>query len=673
MADFTFTSPDGKDYTVSGPDGATKEQAFGILQQHIKNGDAKADAPPAPPGGGLSWGDSVKAAGHDVLGAAETAGTAVANLPHAALSGANDLYQRYKSALPSQPDYDPKHDDPSWIKATEVENGAAGKDFTNSAKDAITNAVGVGHLPGDVTPSGDPHEADGFGQNHLVNDVIGNTAHVGADVGAMAAVPPTLKAARAVMGASADAADSAINAAIPRDPAKDARVGANQQLVQARADGFKATANDVRSKTNPADATDLNADLPGPSRSSPDTTDQINTHNQSRATQTMAADVGLPNTRNINPKEIEARLDQEGQTYGKVGDAIGNGRQPTPALDHDIAAAGERAADPEVQAKIDKRVQFYRDQLKQSFDGPEAVQTVRTLRNDAQGRALSDDPAEQAMGKTHQAIADAIEDEMMRQLPANAQDLREAFPQSRQQMAKLYELAQVSEGGQVNPQKVLQLKDGGKPLTGAAAAVANAAEVLPESMSKPGGAPATVTSVPHAQGLWRDVWNAGKAAVHKIPGMNPATDAYQASRYGAEGGLNATPPASVGPNVSELRDVELQQPPGQVGNEVPQQGTFREGSRGLPLPQAGAPLSLEPPPGVAEEAARQRNLDLGPPSKPTPGVSKELGAGMGASSKSKPAGKPGEPGDPIIRSEWERAALDRLLANPDVRVKKRGD
>lgn len=35
MASFTFTSPEGKNYTVNGPEGATKEQAFQILQGQI--------------------------------------------------------------------------------------------------------------------------------------------------------------------------------------------------------------------------------------------------------------------------------------------------------------------------------------------------------------------------------------------------------------------------------------------------------------------------------------------------------------------------------------------------------------------------------------------------------------------------------------------------------------
>ena len=35
MTDFTFTDPSGKDHVVSGPEGATQEQAFQILQQHL--------------------------------------------------------------------------------------------------------------------------------------------------------------------------------------------------------------------------------------------------------------------------------------------------------------------------------------------------------------------------------------------------------------------------------------------------------------------------------------------------------------------------------------------------------------------------------------------------------------------------------------------------------------
>lgn len=47
MPDFTFTSPEGKSYTVTGPEGATKEQAFQVLQGQLSAGTAKADEQPA--------------------------------------------------------------------------------------------------------------------------------------------------------------------------------------------------------------------------------------------------------------------------------------------------------------------------------------------------------------------------------------------------------------------------------------------------------------------------------------------------------------------------------------------------------------------------------------------------------------------------------------------------
>ncbi|WP_175692968.1 hypothetical protein [Burkholderia ambifaria] len=48
MPTFTFTSPDGKIYDVQGPDGATKEQAFSILQQRLGAGGSAAPTVSGP-------------------------------------------------------------------------------------------------------------------------------------------------------------------------------------------------------------------------------------------------------------------------------------------------------------------------------------------------------------------------------------------------------------------------------------------------------------------------------------------------------------------------------------------------------------------------------------------------------------------------------------------------
>ena len=45
MPTFTFTSPDGKSYSVEGPEGSTQEQAFQILQKQISGAPAPAEKP----------------------------------------------------------------------------------------------------------------------------------------------------------------------------------------------------------------------------------------------------------------------------------------------------------------------------------------------------------------------------------------------------------------------------------------------------------------------------------------------------------------------------------------------------------------------------------------------------------------------------------------------------
>lgn len=49
MPNFEFTSPDGKSYTVEGPEGATKEQAFEMLQKQLSAGGDKPAAGAAKP------------------------------------------------------------------------------------------------------------------------------------------------------------------------------------------------------------------------------------------------------------------------------------------------------------------------------------------------------------------------------------------------------------------------------------------------------------------------------------------------------------------------------------------------------------------------------------------------------------------------------------------------
>ena len=100
MTDFVFTSPAGKSYTVSGPDGATQEQAWGILQQQL----GSQQQPPAQqqPGVGSTY------AG--LTGRAILQGTgAVADLPDTMVSLIDRIGNKVRGAigLSTEPDAPP--------------------------------------------------------------------------------------------------------------------------------------------------------------------------------------------------------------------------------------------------------------------------------------------------------------------------------------------------------------------------------------------------------------------------------------------------------------------------------------------------------------------------------------------------------------------------------------
>lgn len=80
MPVFEFTSPEGKKYEITGPEGATQAQAFQILQQQLKGG-GETPVPGAP--------SQPKAP----MGLGEVATSAVRNLPKSAAKFATDLVE----------------------------------------------------------------------------------------------------------------------------------------------------------------------------------------------------------------------------------------------------------------------------------------------------------------------------------------------------------------------------------------------------------------------------------------------------------------------------------------------------------------------------------------------------------------------------------------------------
>lgn len=88
MASFEFTSPDGKTYEVTGPEGATQEQAFQILRQQNPQlfGGGEPTQPPAPaaapaPSFAQGAGQALKETGQNIYGLARGALAGTLGLP----------------------------------------------------------------------------------------------------------------------------------------------------------------------------------------------------------------------------------------------------------------------------------------------------------------------------------------------------------------------------------------------------------------------------------------------------------------------------------------------------------------------------------------------------------------------------------------------------------------
>ena len=102
MPTFEFTDPGGKSYSVDGPDGATPEQAFQILQSHLGgSSDAVDKSDPRFSEGSMASAKALE--GVPFLGAlTQKAGAAVSALAHPLTGVGSDgatLGERYSKNL----------------------------------------------------------------------------------------------------------------------------------------------------------------------------------------------------------------------------------------------------------------------------------------------------------------------------------------------------------------------------------------------------------------------------------------------------------------------------------------------------------------------------------------------------------------------------------------------
>jgi hypothetical protein len=146
MPKFTFTSPEGKTYDIEGPEGATKEQAFGILQQQLGATNQPKPVTPAQP-------EQNKAAfvgGNLSKGVADVVGLPV-DLANSAVEGVKGIANQFGAHLKA-------NDNPiggsEWIKQQLTKIGSIGPSAEPRTPTQAVIAKGLEAAPSAVLPGG---------------------------------------------------------------------------------------------------------------------------------------------------------------------------------------------------------------------------------------------------------------------------------------------------------------------------------------------------------------------------------------------------------------------------------------------------------------------------------------------------------------------------------------
>lgn len=224
------------------------------------------------------------------------------------------------------------------------------------------------------------------------------------------------RATGAVARGASEVADTAANAAIRPSAVQAENIASNPAIARARAAGYQLTGNDIRRAVPSAP----DAELPGSTRQAVGGTSAVDTirrNNAAHATETMADDVGLTNTRAIDPEEMNLRVQQEAAVMQRAADAGGTRPSSTLLQDQLGRVTGADAATRESANAVRQQAQFYQEQYGTNFNGPQALQSIRALRARGYKQLSSGDANQLDIGHANLDIANALEEEMKRNIP----------------------------------------------------------------------------------------------------------------------------------------------------------------------------------------------------------------------------------------------------------------
>jgi hypothetical protein len=466
MPDYEITSPDGKRFRVTAPDGATEQDVLAYAQsqfaQQAPAPPAQAPAQPAPQPAAVSqqpqqentWGNAIKNVGE----AAAHFGTSITGGLAGDVAGlgtmAADIATFGKFNL-----------DPAGVR----QKVSSALTYQPANPESATNTVLT--YPGKVIGGAGDYlgeRADNAGMHNLAHFARAAPLALASYGGVKAAQGPRFNA-KPFGGAG----KMAVPEPVPGTPAPPAPAATPEQIaVKGATDiGLKLQPSTVGNKAgNVVEGLSGRAPL---ARS-------LSVENAKAVDAAAGKAVGIAN-KPVNRVTVGIEKAKAGKAYDalaktgirKVSDDF---RKEIAAID-DRSGGGSFADDaPPAVANLK---QIYGKQ--KQFDAGDAVARIRKLRNDARDNFKTRDPDKKAIAHVQQKIADALDNELARHVEDLGQpELAANYKAARVQLAKLNTVEQALAGANVSAKKIWQQWKRGAPLDGELLAIAKAYDHFPQ-------------------------------------------------------------------------------------------------------------------------------------------------------------------------------------------------
>lgn len=448
MAAFTFTSPEGKSYTVNGPDGATPEQAFGVLQSQLKASGSldyykNMSAPvPVDPTQGMSGTDKFLAGvGMGMTRLGRGIGQAVGLVDQSQINDAHQL-------------------------EAPLANTTAGK--VGNVVGTVAALVPTAFIPGANT--------------------IAGAAAIGAGTGALTTEGDLATRGKAALGGAIGGAGGILTG---RVLAKGLNALGNKAAQAAGTNAVRnaaiANGQDLGLAVSPATAnpTLLNKTLEG-FAGKLSTAQKVSNVNAPRIDAVARNALGLAEDVPLNDQTFATIRQQAGQAYESLRGAGQIKADPQFAQDLSGLVQKFQGAAKDFPELADGQVAAIANAVnKPSFDAGSALDAISILRDRATTAYANGD---KGLGKVYRGASDALESVIERNLEragAPAKDMLDNFRNARQLIAKSYTVQSALDGGNVSAPKLAAMLKRGKPLSGDLKTVAQFADAVPKAVQSP--------------------------------------------------------------------------------------------------------------------------------------------------------------------------------------------